>query len=72
MKKESAGKKVLLPALVNPAAPKIQGVATTAATPPAMGTSTMEKCNSLSNVAHYKSNTTLSFLCLELTNRKIF
>ena len=55
------GKKVFLPALVNPAAPKSQGAAATAATPPATGTSPMEKYGSLSKVVHQKSNTALSF-----------
>ena len=40
-------KNVLLPALVNPAAPNIQGAATTPATPPTAVTITMEKCGSL-------------------------
>ena len=56
---------MFLPALVNPTAPKTQGAATTAATPPTTGTNTMEKYGSLSKVVHQKSNTALSFLCLE-------
>lgn len=61
------GKKLFLPVLVNPTAPKSQGAPTTATTPPATSTSTMEKYVSLSKVGHQNSNTALSFLCLVST-----
>ena len=61
------GKKLFLPALVNPTVPKSQGAPTTAATPPATSTSTMQKYGFLSKVGHHKSNTALSFLSLVST-----